>query len=237
MNSGECSNGSAPAAVLPHGGDIRAQLARIVASEVFRGALRLTRFLQFVVETTLAGKAGTIKAYTVAVEALGRGDDFDPQADPIVRVGAVRLRAALARYYRGPGRNDPIIIAMGCGSYVPSFHQRGAALDLLAADRFARGSRRSDSVVDMAGWARQFERRRAELKELEQNRAALAEEVERTLARSRRLREEMAGGGERWPRKSDARSLIHTDYFETVETTAIDARGEFLPDWDNGGAT
>jgi hypothetical protein len=56
------------------------------------------RFLEFVVETTLAGKAGTIKAYTVAVGAFGRGEDFDPQADPIVRVQALRLCSALARY-------------------------------------------------------------------------------------------------------------------------------------------
>jgi hypothetical protein len=79
MKPDEYSSNLPPAGVGPDGNEIRWQLARILASDMLRGSLRLTRFLQFVVETTLAGKASTIKAYTVAVEALGRNSDFDPQ--------------------------------------------------------------------------------------------------------------------------------------------------------------
>jgi len=198
MNSGECNN--APfATAQPHSvdsGEVRRQLARVIASDVFRGSLRLTRFLQFVVETTLAGKAGTIKAYTVAVEALGRNSDFDPQ-DPIVRVEALRLRAALARYYGGPGRDDVIIIKIPCGSYVPSFHRRTAADGTYAAkvapiDRPPSG-RHSLDIMGMADWAHRFERGAAEVRALEENRAAIAEEVRRTMAHSRRLLEELRG--------------------------------------------
>ena len=78
--------------------EIYRQLDRICASRAFRGSLRLTRFLRFTVETALVGKSDTIKAYTIAVEALGRDANFDPQSDPIVRVEAGRLRQALARY-------------------------------------------------------------------------------------------------------------------------------------------
>ena len=53
-----------------------------------------------------AGRSDRIKGYTIAVEALGRADDFDPQADPIVRVEATRLRRALSRYYANGGSND-----------------------------------------------------------------------------------------------------------------------------------
>jgi len=60
------------------------------------------------VETTLAGHGNKFKAYTVAMEALGCGTDFDRQTDPIVRVEAVRLRRALARYYSGAGCSDPL---------------------------------------------------------------------------------------------------------------------------------
>jgi len=105
-------------------GDIRQELGRIVASEVFRHSLRLTRFLTVVVEATLAGKANRLKAYTIAIEALGRGSDFDPQADPIVRVEAGRLRQALTRYYSGAGRNSPMVIDMPRGAYVPIFRPR-----------------------------------------------------------------------------------------------------------------
>ena len=81
------------------------------------------RFLRFVVETTLAGRADRLKGYTVGVEALGRRDDFDPQVDAIVRVEAIRLRAALARYYSGAGASDHRI-EMPRGGYVPQFGWR-----------------------------------------------------------------------------------------------------------------
>ena len=69
----ECDN-QAPSAV-------RAQLDQIVGSPEFRNSPRLKRFLTFVVEMTLEGKAERIKAYTIAIEALGRGPEFDPQID------------------------------------------------------------------------------------------------------------------------------------------------------------
>jgi hypothetical protein len=98
---------------------VRRQLRRILASEQFRYSLRLTRFLYFVVEMMLAGNSASIKAYTIAVDALGRGTGFDPQRDPIVRVEAARLRQALARYYAEAGRDDALIIDLPRGTYVP----------------------------------------------------------------------------------------------------------------------
>ncbi len=110
--------------------DIHKQLDRILESTHLRGSLRLTRFLKFVVETALAGKPKSIKAYTIAVEALDRGCDFDPQRDPIVRVEAGRLRQALARYYAGAGRDDPLLIELPRGTYVPLFRRRDEAAPL-----------------------------------------------------------------------------------------------------------
>ena len=109
---------------LPPIGEVRRQLARIVASTVLRDLLRLTHFLTFVVETTLAGDGDRIKAYTIAVGALGRSSDFDPQADPIVRVEAGRLRQALSRYYADVGRDDELVIELPRGTYVPTFSVR-----------------------------------------------------------------------------------------------------------------
>jgi hypothetical protein len=110
----------------PRVDDIRQELHRVVNSGPFRDAYRLTSFLSFIVEMTLAGNGNKLKAYTIAVEALGRGVDFDPQTDPIVRVEAVRMRQALARYYGGIGRDDPLVIEVPRGSYVPAFRRRNA---------------------------------------------------------------------------------------------------------------
>ncbi len=98
-----------------------AQLERILSSSVFIASPSLSQFLQFVVTETLAGRAGQIKAYTVATKAWGRERDFDPQADPIVRIQAGRLRRALHDYYADEGLAAPIRIELPKGTYVPRF--------------------------------------------------------------------------------------------------------------------
>ena len=82
---------------------------------------QLGRFLDYIVTRTLDGDSGTIKAYSIAVDVLGRAPDFDPQVDPIVRVQARRLRSLLDEYYRGPGAADPVRISLPIGRYVPEF--------------------------------------------------------------------------------------------------------------------
>jgi hypothetical protein len=111
----------------PGDAEIRAALERIATSQQLRGAPRLVAFLRYAVERTLAGRSSQIKSYTIAVEALAREPSFDPQTDPIVRVEASRLRHALARYYGGDGRDDPILIDFPRGSYIPLFRERHLA--------------------------------------------------------------------------------------------------------------
>jgi len=103
--------------------EVRAALEHMAGSEAFRGSPQLVCFLRYVVEETLRGASDRIKGYTIAVEALGRGDNFDPQADPIVRVEAMRLRRALARYYENGGKRDQVLIDLPLGSYVPAFRR------------------------------------------------------------------------------------------------------------------
>jgi hypothetical protein len=101
--------------------DIQGALQRICASRPFVTSPQLKSFLRFVVTATLLGQGHRLKGYTIGVEALGRGEDFNPQIDPIVRVEAIRLRAALQRYYSGPGADDPVVIDMPRGRYVARF--------------------------------------------------------------------------------------------------------------------
>ena len=64
---------------------VRAQVARILASEGFARSPRMQRFLDFVVEETLAGRAAHLREYAIAVSVFDRGEDFEPALDPIVR--------------------------------------------------------------------------------------------------------------------------------------------------------
>lgn len=104
--------------------DCRAQLALIVTSADFDATGRERRFLTHVVEETLAGRGDRIKAYTIATEVFGRGESFDAQTDPIVRIEAGHLRRALERYYLTSGHADPIQITIPKGGYVPVFTLR-----------------------------------------------------------------------------------------------------------------
>lgn len=108
-------------------GEVRAALDHVAASEAFRGSPQLVAFLRYVVEATLRGEQDRIKGYTIAVEALGRGDDFDPQDDPIVRVEATRLRRAMRKYYENSGKYDPLQIDLPVGRYVPVFRRSSVA--------------------------------------------------------------------------------------------------------------
>jgi PAS domain S-box-containing protein len=110
----------------PSGTEIRAALERMVASENFRTCPQLAAFLRFVIEATLRGESAHLKGYTIAVEALGRGGDFDPQQDPIVRVEAGRLRRVIQHYYAGPGAKDLLVIDVPRGRYIPTFRYRRA---------------------------------------------------------------------------------------------------------------
>jgi hypothetical protein len=101
---------------------IRSECDRVVAHSVLAKSPQLAKFLTFIVEETLAGRGDRLKAYTIATDALGRDANFDPQTDPIVRVEAGRLRRTLEQYYAGDGRDDPVIIELPLGGYVPVFH-------------------------------------------------------------------------------------------------------------------
>lgn len=87
----------------------------------FTRSPKLARFLRFVVEEELAGRGATIKAYTIATQALGRGPDFDPSLDPSVRVEAGRLRRALDEVYAQHAGGLEIRIAVPVGGYRPRF--------------------------------------------------------------------------------------------------------------------
>lgn len=102
-------------------GGVNQALARLLGWPEIARSPQLANFLTYIVERRLSGDTQSIKAYSIAVDVFGRPSDFDPQADPIVRVQARRLRGLLDQYYRGPGAGDPVRIQLPIGRYVPEF--------------------------------------------------------------------------------------------------------------------
>jgi len=98
---------------------VRHQLERLLASPIFVGSARLRRFLEFVVEKSLAGEGDRLKEYVIGVEVFDRDAQYDPRVDSIVRVEAARLRAKLSEYYQGEGRDDAVVLTLPKGGYAP----------------------------------------------------------------------------------------------------------------------
>ena len=116
----------------PSPDDIRAYLARLLASSGFAASPRRRKLLEYVVEQTLAGRAERLKAYDLALLVLGRDERFDPQIDPIVRIEAGRLRRDLDHYYETAGKDDPIRISIPKGHYVPAFEVPAAPAPMVS---------------------------------------------------------------------------------------------------------
>jgi hypothetical protein len=99
-------------------------LDRVLASTTLARSTQLREFLHFVGREIIDGREDQIKEYAIGVEALGRGKQFDPTTDPIVRVQAARLRQKLEEYYRREGSDDEILITLPKGHYIPCFSKK-----------------------------------------------------------------------------------------------------------------
>jgi hypothetical protein len=97
------------------------ELQAILLSEIFKKAPNLLHFLDYVAEQHFAGKASEIKEYSIAVQALHRPENFDPQSDTIVRVTAHALRKKLENYYAAEGAGHQIQIQLPPGKYQLQF--------------------------------------------------------------------------------------------------------------------
>lgn len=103
------------------------QLERILSGRTFHGSESLRAFLRFVVSRSVEGQEGQLKEYVIATEVFGRGGDFDPRLDSVVRVQAGRLRTKLHDYYKAEGHADEIVIDLPKGHYTPVFALASAA--------------------------------------------------------------------------------------------------------------
>jgi hypothetical protein len=108
------------------------QVRRILRSATFRNASTLQQLLTYLASKSAAGTGETPKEYTIGLEALGRKEDFDPKIDPIVRVQSHRLRTKLREYYAVEGSQDPILIQIPKGHYLPTFELMPAGSPILA---------------------------------------------------------------------------------------------------------
>ena len=99
----------------------RMEVEAVLRSGIFDRAPGLEQLFIYITSKFLEGSADDIKEYNIAVEAFGRGADFDQSRDSIVRVQAHRLRERLAEYYLSEGRSHLVQIEIPNGRYTPKF--------------------------------------------------------------------------------------------------------------------
>lgn len=100
---------------------VHKQLRRMLASAEYQNSERMSRFLRYVVELSLAGDDAALKESTIGVAVFDRAPGYNPKTDPVVRSEARRLREKIDRYYTGPGSADPVRIHVPKGGYVACF--------------------------------------------------------------------------------------------------------------------
>ena len=82
---------------------VRAEMERILATKDFVMTPTLANLLRFLVEHALAS-GPPLDETTIAAQVFGRGENFVPQVDPVVRVQYRRVKNALEEYYNVGGR-------------------------------------------------------------------------------------------------------------------------------------
>jgi hypothetical protein len=102
----------------------RAALDQVLQSNTFERADLLRRFLRYICEMEIVGRAYEINEYTIATDALGRPATYSPGEDSSVRSRAHAVREKLAAFYESEGAEAPLRIELHKGSYIPHFASR-----------------------------------------------------------------------------------------------------------------
>ena len=92
---------------------LRAETRSLLQSPDFIRSPVMSQLLNYLVEEAIANPGQPPKAYQVAVDGLGRSEDFDVQADSYPRVQVGRLHKMLAAHYAAYGGTHQLHIPIG----------------------------------------------------------------------------------------------------------------------------
>ena len=99
----------------PDSEQLRAHADRIRASGMLGRSSLMQRLFDFLLECSLADKAP--KEIEVAMDAFGKGADFDVSQDAMVRVYVHKLRRKLEEFYAGPSGDESGRLSIPKGEY------------------------------------------------------------------------------------------------------------------------
>lgn len=94
-------------------------LEKILASKEFSGSKVYASYLAYLVESAQSGKS--LKEVSIAIEFFGKGSDFNPAEDTIVRSHTYNLRKKLQTYSYDEGKDDKYRLRIPKGHYDVTF--------------------------------------------------------------------------------------------------------------------
>jgi hypothetical protein len=101
--------------------DWRELLQRVAAAPRFQKSKRLRELLLYLGERSLQDPAQVLHEQEIGVDVFGRLANYDTSHDTLVRVQVSLLRKKLQEHFSEEGRDEPVIIEISKGNYVPVF--------------------------------------------------------------------------------------------------------------------
>src|ERR1022692_1899849 len=127
---------------------VRAELNHLLESPAFRTSKRCREFLEYIVQHTISGPAGSLKERSIGVELFQLPQDFDAGQHTIVRVTANEVRKKLAQHYLAEnGSYHPVKIGLPPGSYSAEFKWDTQIVEVPAAETEAMDSPAAETQV------------------------------------------------------------------------------------------
>lgn len=102
----------------------RSLVQRVLQGQTFQRSTAMRAFLLYITQHAIAGDTEKLKEQYIGTGALGRRPDYNPADDNIVRVRAHELRGRLQKHFASEGIEEPVVISLPRGSYVPAFVAR-----------------------------------------------------------------------------------------------------------------
>ena len=97
---------------------------RVAASASFQRSPRLRELLLYICERAIQNRPEDLREQLIGRGVFGRKADYNPAEDNIVRVEIRQLRKRLDEYFATEGKDEPNVVLIPKGAYVPVLEPR-----------------------------------------------------------------------------------------------------------------
>jgi hypothetical protein len=100
---------------------------KVAASASFQRSPRLRELLLYICERAIQNRPDELREQSIGRGVFGRKADYNPAEDNIVRVEMRQLRKRLEEYFATEGKDEPYVVAIPKGAYLPVLELREPA--------------------------------------------------------------------------------------------------------------